>query len=568
MTYHPNEAMNTHRDATEAPSPLLAKTDSVNPPTLPRLQFLATGARWTTTLLGIGIATWRDPGNPIAWACAASLVAFTVWQTVERMDLESTPRHLPLVVVIELLIAIIAASVTGGLESPYVLAPMVPLMLAGYSWGKTRARGLAYAEGAVIVALGFASIASPTSSRSTLLLGIVYSLCTILGAVIRRLNDDASIQQTAAASQVSSMIRANDMLVTLHALAQTLPSSLDLTEVTDSLRLRLRDQYSYTSLLVLVREESSELWRTALADGVRADKTMRSCDLPIALQMAQTTNQPLAVGDLLASTTTGYLPDARSGIYAALHARGKVVALIAIENAEPNTYGQIEAIEFGSITGSLALAMDNAIWFSHLRRFGAEAERSRIARDLHDRVAQSLAYVAFELERLSDENAVRSTAEIGEVRDVIRSVVTELRDTLYELRASVSSESDFAGVAERYLDRYERRTGLAVHFDHNVLIRPAVAVEQELWRITQEALENAARHARAETVKVAYSAASGQIVLIVDDDGIGFMPNMHDRDRFGLVGMRERADAIGAELQVDSWPGRGTRIRVKMEVGS
>ena len=96
----------------------------------------------------------------------------------------------------------------------------------------------------------------------------------------------------------------------------------------------------------------------------------------------------------------GFAALARSGMYMALRARGALVGLVALEDVAPDVYGKEQHDLMESLSSLLALSIDNARWFGRLRTLGAEAERARIARELHDRVAQSLAYVAFELERM------------------------------------------------------------------------------------------------------------------------------------------------------------------------
>ncbi len=533
---------------------------------VPKLRFMTSGVRWAAVALGAGISLIRGPGDPVPWACAISLVAFSLWQTLQPPDLERLGPGVNTAVGLELGLAGAVTLLTGGLESPYVLTSMVPLMLAGYAWASRRILLLAYVGLAIVGLLGLLRRASPESSRSGVLLGIVLLLCGVLGAFTRRLIEESAARHTATLDQMTRMTRANDMLVSLHGLAQTLPSSLDLTEVTESLRLRLRETFQYGALLVVVRDELTSSWRTAVADGFRAPDTYSDAQLVPAL--ASLAHQPATVvhKDHLIAATTSVAPMSRSGLYTTLSARDRVVGLIAIEHKDPARYHESDRELLASIAGSVALSLDNARWFSRLRLFGAESERARIARDLHDRIAQSLAYIAFELERLAESKNPPSQRELRDVRDVLRGVVTELRDTLYELRAAVSTAEDFVGVAGRYLERYERRTGLEVRFHHEVDRRPAIAVEQELWRIVQEALENAARHARAHRLSVNYSVQNGHIEVGVVDDGRGFERRTHAADHYGLVGMGERADAIGAVLHIDSRPGRGTAVRVTLEV--
>ena len=190
------------------------------------------------------------------------------------------------------------------------------------------------------------------------------------------------------------------------------------------------------------------------------------------------------------------------------------------------------------------------------------------ARDLHDRIAQSLAYVGFELERHAVGGKPTGPDVLTELREVIHGVVTELRDTLYDLRAHVTDEEPFEAVARRYLERFEDRYDIDVDFHTRSDRRLPVSVEQELWRILQEGLQNVARHADAGRVEVQYAVHAKSATLEVRDDGCGFVPLGVPGDRFGLMGMRERADAIGAQLHIDSRLGHGTVIRVEMEVAA
>lgn len=117
------------------------------------------------------------------------------------------------------------------------------------------------------------------------------------------------------------------------------------------------------------------------------------------------------------------------------------------------------------------------------------------------------------------------------------------------------------------LQRFQERTGIAVVFTARVRGRRIpFRTEQELWKIAQEALTNVERHADARRVWVTWMIAGRGAWLEVRDDGAGFDAASAGRGRFGLAGMRERADAVGARLTVESDPGSGTRVLVEVEV--
>ena len=197
----------------------------------------------------------------------------------------------------------------------------------------------------------------------------------------------------------------------------------------------------FSALVVLVRDDAQSVWTVELAEGVRLPAHMSDGDLPQPLQRALTSSHPVLIDDRLTRPDEGgFAALARSGMYTALSARGAVVGLIALEDVAPDVYGREQKDIIESLSSLLALSIDNARWFGRLRTLGAEAERARIARELHDRVAQSLAYVAFELERMHGIPGEKD-AEITELRVVVRDIVRELRETIYQLRSNVSEHA-------------------------------------------------------------------------------------------------------------------------------
>jgi signal transduction histidine kinase len=202
----------------------------------------------------------------------------------------------------------------------------------------------------------------------------------------------------------------------------------------------------------------------------------------------------------------------------------------------------------------VALGLDNARRLSQLRTLAVHAERARIARELHDQLGQDLAGLGF---------LIDSGADAVELRQTVGAVVRRLRDTLTDLRSDVDDDHDLTDTLCAFLSRVTDRSGLATRLELPSAVpasRLPAGVERELLRITQEAVVNAERHSGARHVKV--RVADG--VVEISDDGIGLPPRLPDR-HYGLIGMRERAEAIGGELGIESAPGRGTTVRCRVE---
>jgi signal transduction histidine kinase len=530
-----------------------------------RVVLLSIVTRWTTVVVGAVFGALDDPLDP-AWVLATlALISYASAQTLHPVDLSSPfGTRTRALVLLELVGTVLAVAATGGLLSPFVLTPTTSLLLIGYVWGRHAALGATIAGASAAASAVMIQRFDPASGRSAPQLGIVFLLSGALGVFARNLVMEIEADRAAAMDHAAEMATANELLVSLHALAQTLPSSLDLGEVMSSIRHRIHSLFEVTALVVFLRDDASDGWRVELAEGLRVPALIGTDQLPAPLVKVAAGGPPVVVSDRLVTQEEGMSPVTRSGIYSAMRARGRLVGLVAIEHLPPRAYGTESVALLERLSGVFGLSVDNARWFGRLRVFGAEAERARIARELHDRIAQSLAYVAFELERVQGAPGDQREALL-DLHGVVRDIVSELRETLYELRATVTEDTDLAVVAGEYVQRFEARTGITVDWHADVDVPLPYHCEQEIWRVLQEALTNVERHSGARHARVRWTVDNGTAQLVIEDDGCGFAPDTVVGDHYGLVGMRERADAIGARLRVESSPGRGSRVELQVE---
>ena len=152
-----------------------------------------------------------------------------------------------------------------------------------------------------------------------------------------------------------------------------------------------------------------------------------------------------------------------------------------------------------------------------------------------------------------------------QLREDVRSVISEVRDTLYDLRTDVSETQGFLPTLELFAARVRERTTSRSACGPRSGGGCPIPQERELFRIAQEALVNVERHAKADHVTVVWRCDGRSAELFIIDDGVGFGVGRSGRlDSYGLMGMRERAAAIGARLDIESSPGHGTRIRCRV----
>ena len=200
--------------------------------------------------------------------------------------------------------------------------------------------------------------------------------------------------------------------------------------------------------------------------------------------------------------------------------------------------------------------------------FAQEAERLRIAQELHDQVGQTLTAVLLQLSRIRARVPAEVQPDIDEVLEAARASIEDVRRIAIELRPEALDDLGLPAALEVLTDGFSRRSGLRVirRIQNDV---PPLSPETELviYRVAQEALTNVARHAGADCAELTLDIHDGALVLVVGDSGRG-MPD-DQGEGAGIRGMRERASLIGAELRIEHDPsGHGTRVRLVVAVES
>jgi signal transduction histidine kinase len=194
-------------------------------------------------------------------------------------------------------------------------------------------------------------------------------------------------------------------------------------------------------------------------------------------------------------------------------------------------------------------------------------ERNRLARDLHDSVTQSLYAVTLYADAASrlllSGQAGPADTNLQKLRRTAREALGEMRLLIFELRPPILEQEGLAAPLRARLEAVEGRAGVKTGLQVEGNGRLPAPVEEGLYRIAVEALNNALKHAQAHCISVALYLEPGAVRLEVVDDGTGFDPNEALRSGgMGLQGMFERAEQMGGQLTLDTKPGQGTQVRV------
>ncbi len=263
-------------------------------------------------------------------------------------------------------------------------------------------------------------------------------------------------------------------------------------------------------------------------------------------------------------------PDMRSFLGVPILAGGEILAELYLTgkiDGGPFTETDQQLIE--TLAAHAALAIVNAQRLERARELSVADERSRLARDLHDSVTQTLFSLTLSAETAatvagSQDEAL--SAELDRVRLLSRAALDELRSLVDTLHAPDPEQESLAVALRRRVDLLRRVHDVAVELTvDDDLVRASRTVERELTRIAHEALANALQHADAGQIRVRLSGGD-RIRLVVEDDGAGFDLDVTRRSsrRLGLTSMTERAAALGGTLGIDTAPGVGTRIVVEV----
>ena len=223
-----------------------------------------------------------------------------------------------------------------------------------------------------------------------------------------------------------------------------------------------------------------------------------------------------------------------------------------------------------SIADEVALAVDNARLYAHAEQLAVMEERSRLARELHDSVTQllySLTLFAEAGQRMNKAGDHERTEQfLARVNETARQAHKEMRLLIYEMRPPTVEKEGLVGALQHRLDAVEKRSGLETQLQVEGEIELPALLEDGLFRVAVEALNNALKHAAATQVSVQIQACIHSVKLQVVDNGNGFdVDGVNNAGGSGLPNMRERVRKMGGSFEIISKPGAGTRVAVEIE---
>jgi two-component system NarL family sensor kinase len=384
--------------------------------------------------------------------------------------------------------------------------------------------------------------------------------------------------ETKGESDTEKLRRRNRELSILNSIAQALNREVDLSQALHTTLAQVAELLDLqTGWIWLLREDTCEPYLVAAQNLppalANSPERMNGSDYCYCLEAYQAGDLDTAANvSIITCTRLKGLVAGTDGLrYHAtipLYAHGKSLGVLNVASADWRRLSPDDLRLLYTVGDLLSIAIERARLFSRTAEFGAAEERNRLAREIHDTLAQGLAAITLQLETADallegGADAEHTRQPIQNALALARANLEEARRSVLDLRAAPLEGRTLPEALSALAEEYARKSKLELAFTTTGENRALpFRVEASLYRIAQEALNNVNRHASARRLTVSLGMQPDQVTLLVEDDGRGFDPSQTPEGRYGLIGLNERAKLLGGTFELCSTPGSGTRIKV------
>jgi two-component system nitrate/nitrite sensor histidine kinase NarX len=354
-------------------------------------------------------------------------------------------------------------------------------------------------------------------------------------------------RELAALRQMQSVRRKTDLKGVLTGLLADVQSNLE----SDFARLEINETHSKTSPLIVGSfPDQLQPFLEGIAQGVRVS------------------GEPVLLGDVTGSPASS--PAVRSLMAVPLiSSKGEPFGVLLVGNRRSQSFHTRQLTLLQTICDQAAMVIENASLLAELEYKTVIQERTRLAREIHDGLAQTLGFLKLQTSQMGN---YLNRGETERLRQTLQLCYATLSDAYQDARLAIdglrinSSEQGLRGWLEQAVVEFRELTETEVLLEEvDVRVDLPPEIHAQLIRIVQEALNNVRKHAQANRVQVSCQQSGEDLWLEIRDDGIGFSPlDVPELSRYGLRGMRERAELMGADFQVISRPNDGTAVRVRL----
>lgn len=481
-------------------------------------------------------------------------------------------------------------AVSGGSNSPYYLYALSPLLAGAFFFQMLGAVSISAVFTPLYLISNFLSLRATTMSADTIemmsqlagiwLIPILFAYPSILLKDINKAREELAATRDDLTRKHENLATAHRQLEIIHDLTMLLQSAPDLLSVQERVLGAVTTDLGFSRAVVgLVDPAREELGGWLVYPPENTFPIAKAVSLkPENGELIRTllNRSPLKSDgkELICEHNLNDWLQASRWLVLPLYLREHSVGLLLVENSDDITKERESTLL--TVANQAALALGTTILcIDRARRLAVETERNRIARDIHDTVAQSLFGIVYSLDAcitMLPQKAEDVRSELIELRTLANNAHDEVRRSIFDLWPSALTIDLFREDLTNYISNCCRPRTFSIIFnnsgDFNSL---SAGLRRTIYRMAQEALANSARHSGAPVAKLCLNVGEDLVHISVTDEGRGFDPSVAlsrslNREHFGLHGIRERALAMGGSCEIISKPNEGSRILIELPV--
>ncbi len=261
--------------------------------------------------------------------------------------------------------------------------------------------------------------------------------------------------------------------------------------------------------------------------------------------------------------------DVHAAVVVALQLDSRPLGVIWLERVEPDLFTEEDVLGLSHLADQAVIAIEHALMAARIQSVATTEERSRIAREMHDGLAQILGYLSLELQTLEaltkQDNKDEVLKELRQARQRITMAQADVRESILSLRTTLAGNTGIISALQQYCEEFEIQTGVNVQFVDATrdAVNLSSIAEVQLICIIREAFTNIRKHARATQIQLELAYTTNWLTATIADNGCGFAEHTLP-GHFGLQTMRERAQSVGGELKIESCPAQGTLVKLRL----
>lgn len=392
-------------------------------------------------------------------------------------------------------------------------------------------------------------------------------LARAFNSMTRQLRDLILNLETRVKERTQALDRRALQMETSAKVSREITSILALDELLHRVVELIRDAFGYYHVNISLLEEDELVLRSSTHETQPSRERTKLETRSLNTEAVRTASAMLAndVQQEPYYLFDAALPETRSELVVPLRLGDRVIGTMDVTSTEPDAFTAQDAVVLQSLGDQVAVAIENTGLYARTRELAVVEERNRLARDLHDSVTQSLSSLGILVEgwrRLTSAGEpYQVEIFLDRVSQITDQALKEMRLMVYELRPSTLEQAGLLGTLHHRLEMVEHRFGIDARLIADEFVDLPAPVEEELYWIAHEALNNSLKHSAATRVTVHIRHENGCLVLEVADNGCGFDTSMGlPRRGVGVSNMAERARQLGGELRVSATPGQGTTI--------